>query len=248
MLNVAADMADMLWLSVNPSFVDFHKPLLHELAQDSDIAHWEYSQTQDEPCSLEKALVLLHDYLKNRDRKIHLIGHSTGGLLGLRYARRHPERVQSLTLLSVGVNPTVDWQAHYYVQRQLLPCSRSIVMAQMVRNLFGAQSCRRAKGLIKLLERDLATSPSPHSLLRREHLSPGRVQVPLLVCGGDSDLIVDTNQINHWRPWLKECDRIWHCPNGRHFFHAEHPQAVGLQIRDFWQSASVARPVKQSVA
>lgn len=248
MSNIAADMADVLWLNVSPGFADLHKPLLRELAQDSAIAHWDYTQTEDEPCSLETALVLLHDYLKSQSRPIHLIGHSTGGLLGLRYARRYPERVKSLTLLSVGVNPAVDWQAHYYVQRQLLNCSRSIVMAQMVRNLFGTQTCRRAKGLIKLLERDLATSPSPHNLLRREHMAPGRVQVPLLVCGGQNDLIVDTNQIEHWRPWLKNCDRIWLCANGRHFFHAEHPQDVGAQMRDFWQAVGMGMAARRSVA
>jgi|GEM_PF-2838428 len=72
------------------------------------------------PTSLDAALVLLHDYLKEGDRPLHLLGHSTGGLLGLLYAHRYPERVRSLTLLSVGVHPAIDWQAHYYIQRQML--------------------------------------------------------------------------------------------------------------------------------
>ena len=29
-------------------------------------------------------------------------------------------------LLSVGAYPVVDWQAHYYAQRQLLPYSRQM--------------------------------------------------------------------------------------------------------------------------
>jgi pimeloyl-ACP methyl ester carboxylesterase len=100
-----------LWLSANPHFQRFAKPLNSYLAERISIAEWQYYQSQDEPCSLEIALILLHDYLKYLNRPIHLIGHSTGGALGLLYARKYPERVKSLTILGVGVNPAIDWQA-----------------------------------------------------------------------------------------------------------------------------------------
>lgn len=226
----------VLWLNTNPFFQRFEKPLTNYLAKQISIAEWQYFQSQDEPCSLEVALVLLHDYLKSSSKPIHLIGHGTSGLIGLLYARKHPERVKSLTLLGVGVNPAVDWQIHYYALREILPCSRDIVLLQMVHNLFGCQSRERAKNIVKLLEKDLDSSPSPHSLYKRISIPPSGVSMPLLVCGSQDDVIVDRNILQGWQKYFKPSDRLWEIPEGRHFFHYFFPQQVGDEIIDFWQS------------
>ena len=227
---------EALWLNVSPSFQEFDRPLLQNLSKQVSIARWEYYQTQDEPTSVEAALVLLHDYLQQFDRPIHLLGHSTSGLLGLLYARQYPERVKSLTLLSVGVYPAVDWQAHYYIQLQLLPCSRETILRQMVYNLFGNQRVPIVQNLVKILDRDLLTSLSPHSLFQRICLEPAYVFTPLLVCGSEDDIIVDLPQFRGWEYWLKEGDCLWHCPTGRYFFHYFYPKLVTEKIVDFWSS------------
>lgn len=229
---------DALWLSANPSFRRFEQRLLVPLNRDREMAYWGYVQTPDEPSDLEAALTLLHDYLKASDRPRHLIGHSTGGLIGLLYARRYPQRVKSLTLLGVGAHPAVDWKAHYYTQLEQLPCSRTRVLAQMVHTLFGCQRQPCLAGLIELLESDLTASLSLHSPLRRFSLFPGAVPVPLLVCGGQLDSIVDLTQIQGWYPWFKPGDRMWLCPSGRHFFHATHPQMTATAITDFWHEVN----------
>jgi pimeloyl-ACP methyl ester carboxylesterase len=230
---------DAVWLSTSLALRKLDQQLLHYLSLHKAIARWDYAQTADEPISLEVALVLLHDYLKTCDRPLHLIGHSTSGLLGLLYARRYPERVQSLTLLSVGVNPSVDWQAHYYVQRQLLPCDRRSILSQMVYTLFGRQSRQMTAALVNVLEQDLQTSLSPHTLFKRINLPSGGVTVPLMVCAGDQDVIVDPNQLQGWQEWLKTGDRLWQCPNGCYFFHYYYPEVVGKQLLNFW---STVRP------
>ncbi|MDX2243497.1 MAG: alpha/beta hydrolase [Leptolyngbyaceae cyanobacterium bins.302] len=231
-----SQLSDALWLSVSPALQGFDRPLLKQLSRHVSIARWEYCQTQDEALSLEVALVLLHDYLKHHPGQVHLLGHGTSGLLALLYARRHPERVRSLTLLSVGVHPAVDWQAHYYAQLQLLPCSREILLKQTVYNLFGYQSSPVMRELQQVLERDLNSSLSPHTLYQRVSFFPGGVTVPLLVCGSATDEIVDHNLLHGWQPWLKPDDRLWCCPTGRYFFHFFQPQVVGQQIVDFWSS------------
>jgi pimeloyl-ACP methyl ester carboxylesterase len=233
-------LPEALWLSTSPSLQNLHQPLLRRLSQYIAVAQWEYYQSADEPASLEIALTLLHDYLKQYHRPVHLIGHSTGGLLGLLYARRYPQRVRSLTLLAVGAQPAIDWQAHYYVHRQLLACSRDIILAQMVRNLMGPQSFGATKQLIRALEQDLAMSLSPHSLFKRDSIASGGADVPMLVCGSQDDMVVDVNQLSQWQAWLKPCDRIWQCPKGRHFFHYFYPQSVTEAMLDFWQTATVA--------
>jgi pimeloyl-ACP methyl ester carboxylesterase len=239
-----SDRPDIVWINANPKFKRFEQPILRQISQQvsiaqparSAIAHWEYIQHQDEPSSLDIALMLLHDYLKLSYHPIHIIGHGTGGLLGLLYARKFPEKVKSLTLLGVGVHPAVDWQIHYYALREILPCSREIILAQMVQKLFGHQNKHNVKGLVEILEEDLNTSPSPHSLYKRISVTPGGVTMPLMVCGSNDDTIVDRNALNGWQNWFKKGDRLWECPQGYHFFHYFYPQKVARQIIKFWQS------------
>jgi pimeloyl-ACP methyl ester carboxylesterase len=239
-----SNCSDALWLNVSPALKGFDRPLFRYLTNYGSIAQWEYVQAEDEPMSFEIALTLLHDDLKHNDRPIHLLGHSTSGLLGLLYARRHPERVRSLTVLSVGVYPAVDWQAHYYAQLQFLPCPRSMLLTQTVYNLFGYQSRPIARELVQILEQDLNSSLSPHTLYRRVSLAPGTISPPLLVCGGQNDIVIDPNQLQGWRDWLKPSDRLWQCPSGHYFFHYSQPRQVGRQIFDFWKSCS-CRPLAE---
>jgi pimeloyl-ACP methyl ester carboxylesterase len=168
--------------------------------------------------------------LKHHNRPIHLMGHSTGGLLGLLYARQHPERVRSLTLLSVGVNPAIDWQAQYYAQRRLLPYDQKTILRQMLQGLMDCPPKDITKTLVKLLEEDLYQSLSPHSLVRSMSLLPILVKVPLLVCGSVDDVVIDPNQLRGWQQYF------WVCPGGRYFFHYFYPQLVSEQITQFWST------------
>lgn len=227
-------LSDVLWLSTSPSLQCFAQPLLRYLSYQMTISQWEYCLNQDEASSLDEAVLLLHDYLKSCKQPVHLIGHSTGGLLGLLYARRYPETVKSLTLLAVGVRPTVDWQAHYYVHRQIL--NRQKVLTSMAYDLIGYHNKCTIKSVVSRLEQDLDCSLSPHSLFQRMSLPPGGVSVPLMVCGSKDDIIVEPDDLQGWQPWLKEGDRLWSCPQGRHFFHYFHSQQVGRQILKFWKS------------
>jgi pimeloyl-ACP methyl ester carboxylesterase len=229
---------EILCLNASPHLQVFDRPLLQFLAKQQPVAQWEYQQTPDEPCSLDIALVLLQYYLKHRGHPIHLIGHGVSGLLALLYAQRHPERVRSLTLLSVGVYPAVDWQAHYYAQRQLLPCSCQVLLTRMVDMLFGYTSQSMVKGLVNVLKQDLDNSLSPHSLVKCMSLAPIQVTVPLLVCGSVDDAVVDAHQLCSWREYFSEeaISQLWVCPGGRYFFHYFYSQQVGEQILNFWRS------------
>jgi pimeloyl-ACP methyl ester carboxylesterase len=225
---------DSLWVNVSAGFQCLDRKLLGQLTRYSEVSHWAYSQTVDEPCSLDIAVTLLHDYVKRCDRPLHLMGHSTGGLVALLYARQFPHRVKSLVLLGVGVNPAVDWQAHYYAQLGFLHCKRSLVLAQMAYALFGKRPQPAVRRFVYMLEQDLVHSLSPHSLYKRVSIGPEEVPVPLMVCGGSEDTLVDPTQIEGWRPWLKPEDRLWLCPGGKYFFQASHYQMVAHQILNFW--------------
>jgi pimeloyl-ACP methyl ester carboxylesterase len=228
----------VLWLNTSPSLQRFDQPLLRYISKSITTSRWEYHQTQDEPCCFNAALTLLHDYLKDCDYPVHLAGHGTGGLLGLLYARKYPEYVSSLSLLSVGVHPAVDWQAHYYVHRQLLTCSRDAILTQMATHLFGQQKQFAMGKLRRLLKQDLDHALSPHTLFRRVSIPTGNVAVPLMVCGGEDDIVIDPNHLQGWRDHFKSGDRLWVCPDSGYFFHCFQPEAVGQQLLEFWDSVS----------
>ncbi len=237
--------SDALYLSVSPALKCFNRPLLRELSKLMTISQWEYSQSSDEPCSFDKALVLLHDYLKQCDHPVHLIGHGISGTLGILYSRCYPERVRSLSLLSVGAHPLIDWQAHYYAQRQLFKCSQTFVLTQVATTLFGSQCPFMLKRLVVVLEHDLNTSLSPHSLCQSLHIPAGGVPVPLMVGRGEDDVIIDPNALEQWQPWFKEQDFQWECPSGLHFFHYSHPVRVARQMYAFWNSLGL-EPASQT--
>jgi pimeloyl-ACP methyl ester carboxylesterase len=227
---------DVLWLSVSPSLHYFDRSLLAYLNHSVPVQVWEYQQTEDEGCSLDMAVELLHDFLTMRDRPIHLLGHSTSGLVGLMYARRYPHKVSSLGLLGVGVPSAINWQAHYYTHLAACPWSSKQVLSQMVAEMLGFQNQSINQKFIPYFEDDLACSPCPHSLFRAIDSSDEGVEVPLLICGSKTDLVVSPLVMRRWSKFLKKGDRFWECPDGRHFFHHFYPEKVGEEILNFWLS------------
>ena len=231
---------EALWVNTSASLQRFDQPLLKYLASHVGLAHWAYRQTPDEPSDLEVPVQLLHDYLREQDRPMHLVAHGTGGLVAFLFARQHPEYVRSVTLLSVGAQVSLDWIAHYYFHLKFLNCGRDQVFYQLITDLFGKQNPAGHQYLGRILRHALATSPSPHSMIQTATLAKGGLPVPLLACGGHDDVVVDPHEIEGWLGQMKGCDRIYHCPQGRHFFHSTHADLVGEQIIDFWHHLSDA--------
>ena len=231
---------EVLWLTVNPALKPLDRPLLNSLAERATIAQWEFGQEDDEPCCLETALALLHDYVHGlfeaTRQPLHLVGHGLGGVLAWLYAQRYPAHVRSLTLLSVGERPAITWHARYYALRRLLPCSRSVVLGHMVRLLFGPCSYDKPRQLAALLQQDLDRGLSLHSLARPQPVELIPTVPPLLVCCGGADFSASDRE--GWQPQLKPGDRWWACPGGHHFFHFEQPRAVAAAITAHWQRLS----------
>lgn len=244
---------DVLWLNASSGLKHFDQPLLQLLAPHLAVAQWEYKQSQDEASSLDQAVTLLHNYLNGLQHPVHLVGHGIYGVLGLIYARRYPEWVRSLTLLAVAAQPAATWHAHYYVQRQLIACSRQQLLACTARSLFGRQSPHAAKALVASLSHDLEEAPSPHSLFKLATLPKGGVTMPLLVCGSKNDPIVHSLTLQEWLAYFKANDILWQCPDGYHFFHYFQPQLVSEQLLRFWrcrgaqQSPTLHFPPQQTV-
>ena len=235
-----------VWINANPSFKHFDGRIVRYLSKQVPIAYWEYGQTPDEASSLNIAQTLLHDYLKSKSQPIDLIGHGTGGLLGLLYARQYPHRVKSLTLLGVGSAPSVDWQAYYYQMRRLLPCSQEIILGRIVQMMFGYQNRANVKNLVKILKQDLSTAPTSHSLYQLDRIESGGVSMPLMVCGSDNDGIIDRSALRGWKDYLKKDDILWINREGHHFCHYFFPKYTGRKIIKFWQNVDARSTVASS--
>ncbi|MGV0023436.1 alpha/beta fold hydrolase [Phormidesmis priestleyi] len=229
---------DVLWLSASPSLKRLNQPLLRHLSEQVTVLQWEYYQTLDEGSCLPNAVALLHEYLKVHNRPIHLAGHGISGVIGLLYARLYPERVKSLCLLSIAAQPAITWHSHYYTQLHLLPCSRQQILAQMALSLFGKRLPYPIKESLEALDRDLDLAPCPHSLFKLNELPKGGVAMPLLVCRSQTDSIIDPMGQSNWLPWMKLEDRLWECPEGRHFFHYFYPELVSSRLLEFWRSVN----------
>jgi pimeloyl-ACP methyl ester carboxylesterase len=235
---------NVVWLNASPSLRWVDQPLLRYLARCRPISRWEYTQSLDEASSLDTAVDLLHEYVMSQSvgtedtTKFDLCGHGISGVVGLLYARRFPQYVRSLALLSVAAQPAATWHTHYYVQRQLLPYSRDRLLAQTIGSLFGSTSTHLVGAFVKALERDLEESPNEHSLFRLTNLIKGGISAPLLIGGSYTDPVASPETLCEWQSYLKTSDAMWIYPKGRHFFHYFHPQAVGDRIQAFWQASA----------
>ncbi len=233
----------LLWVSAGPSLKYFDFPLLKILNKNYTVARWEYEQNSDEASSLAEAINLLVDYLKQSDRPIHLAGHGISGVVAMYAAERVPEFVKTLTLLGVGPQPELIWHARYYLQRLTTPCSQLRVLAQFAQELFGPSS-HSIKTLVNLLQNDLTSSPSPHSLFKIASLNSVMLQVPLLLFGGEFDFVVSPQTMQGWRTLMKSGDRIVSVPDGRHFFHYHFPDQVAIEMTQFLsQKTDLLTPV-----
>jgi pimeloyl-ACP methyl ester carboxylesterase len=225
----------ILWLNVSPSFRRFDQPILRRLSQDVPISYWEYFQEKDEASSIQNAVMRLHDYLESIDQPVHLVGHGMSGVIALTYARQFPARVRSLSLLAVAAQPGVTWQTHYYVQRQLLPCSQEQLLAQIAYALFGRTLPHTPIAMVQALMRDLERSPSPHSLYQINVLPEGGVNMPLMIGSSQTDFVLTPPLMERWTHFFKPGDTFWQCPEGHHFFHYSQTELVAGQLLKFWR-------------
>jgi pimeloyl-ACP methyl ester carboxylesterase len=228
-------MNKVVWVSASPSLKCFHRRLLNNLSKVVEIEFWEYYQTLDEGSSIDSGINLLHEYLSNLVQPVHLIGHGIGGVIALGYARKYPDRVSSLILLSVAVQPAIDWHSYYYARLRSLPSSRACILKSIALNLFPSTCASHIYGLADRLERDLVEAPSNHSLFRLDTLAEGGVDMPLMICGSQDDPVINSPVLSAWNSYLKLVDTMWCSSTGGHFFHHLHSDLTSYQIRQFWQ-------------
>ncbi|MCJ8278795.1 MAG: hypothetical protein MJK14_02325 [Rivularia sp. ALOHA_DT_140] len=66
--------------------------------------------------------------------------------------------------------------------------------------------------MIEKFNQDLENLPLMHSLLKIEKLPMAGVSMPLMVCGGQIDMILGYPDFHEWKKYLKSEDILWKCP------------------------------------
>jgi len=95
---------------------EYHVVLFDQLGcgrsdRPDDPALWTLRRAVDEVEAVRTGLGL---------RRVHLLGHSWGGLLALAYAAKHPAQLRSMVLSSPLVS-TAEWLADTFARRECLP-------------------------------------------------------------------------------------------------------------------------------
>lgn len=232
---------DIIWASGSTFLRCLHMPLLKELLRYTNVSVWEYIQYFDESACIDTAVELLHSHLKNQESTVNLIGHGIGGTIALIYARKYPQFIRSLTLLSVSTQPAKTWHVNYYEQRQINACSQKEALLKTLYNIFGDNFPCHGNSphhLIGKFHKELENIPLTHSLFKMEQLPTGGVTIPLMICGSEIDNILSYSEINDWEKWLKPEDNLWKYPQGGHFFHCFYPKILSMQILRFLQFKS----------
>ena len=185
----------------------------------------------------------------------HVVGHSTGGLLGMVLARDHPERVSTLTLVdSAGLGSGLHWTLRLaslpLFDRMLVRDTRFGMRLHLGTLFFDKRFAegellerlaeqRRLPGATRTIRRALRCAVSPAgqrpAIDQRPYLAA--IRSPVLIVWGEQDALIPAahaREAKRLRPEarLTLFPRCGHCPN------VEYPQEFARVVTEFIQEVS----------
>ena len=227
-------MSSILWLDLQPSLFCFNQKLACILSQSRHVRRWSFQHDPDEICSLSTIFGLLKETLEQLDQAPHVIAHGISGTVAALFSSQFPHFFQSLTLLSVDPISRNQWSSHYLEMRRKLPCSRVAILSHIIPLLFerefGDANLVLPGLFAKCLDSDYI-SGSIASSSSLENLS--MIDIPLSIINGSNDFVIDRYSSSRWKPYLKNGDRFYSLPGGRHFSQFTQPKLFGTMINSF---------------
>jgi 3-oxoadipate enol-lactonase len=168
-----------------------------------------------------------------------LCGVSFGGVLGLEFAARFPNRLRALAVQGAGARferGLLQQIAGVILSRYPLPTDNAFVN-QFFNLLFGAR--QKPSPLFEFVTRQCwqtDQSVMAHRFHLVEHLDLTRrlerIQVPTLVLAGDRDLLVSERSLQNLSSGIADssCVRLAGCG---HLAFVTHPERVAREVRQF---------------
>jgi len=127
--------------------------------------------------------------------KAHFIGHSLGGMIGPAYARRHPDRVRSLGLLSTAAGRSTDDSAKVKAvvaamrERGIAPVLETLKERWFTPEFAAARPDVVARRLQQVIDTDAKVFLSVFDIYAETEIAPwlSEIEAPSLVLTGEFD-------------------------------------------------------------
>jgi haloalkane dehalogenase len=220
------------------------------LSDKPDDSRYEYSLRQ-RIADLETLL----DHLELRDN-LTLVLHDWGGMIGMAYAHRHPERIKRLVILNTAAFPPPPGKR---LPWSLRPCRNAILGPLLVRglNAFSRGAVRYCvtkplppevrdgylapydswKNRIAVLRfvQDIPLAPGDRGfdLVNEVALGLHRfAALPILICWGEHDFVFDRHFLDEWRRRFPAAE-VHSFPDAGHYVLEDAGGEILPLIRDF---------------
>ena len=209
----------ILWIDLQPSLYCLFKRTAQNLDHHFEVKRWSFEHDLDESCDVDIVHSLLRQTIESSSTQVHLVGHGISGTIAHLYAQKNPERISSVSMLSVDTHSTNQWTNHYHSMRSQLPCSRFHILSHLSSLLVDRSSEQIRNIVTRLLARCLDNDFVYGSIIKSQKIENiNKANVPILVINGEKDFVVDKQSHDRWKNILKPGDCYQQISDGRHFF------------------------------
>lgn len=251
----------------NPSWSFMYRDLARELRNDFRVIVPDHigcglsDKPPDSlyPYTLERRVRDLEELLEKLGAisDLTLVAHDWGGVIGMTYAVRHPQRIARLTLFNTAAFLLPSWKSLHWTLRV---CRDSRLAAFLIRrfNLFSWAAswlgCRR-KPMAKEVRRaytgpydswrnriatlrfvqDIPLVPSDRSfpvLQETERKLPELHGLPMLICWGEKDFVFDRDFLAEWERRFPEAE-VHRFPEAGHYVLEDESERIAPLVRRF---------------
>jgi pimeloyl-ACP methyl ester carboxylesterase len=228
------------------------------LSEKPDDSRYEYSLRQ-RVTDLEALL----DHLGLGDN-LTLILHDWGGMIGMAFAHRHPQRIKRLVLLNTAAFPLpqgkrLPWSLwwcrmpllgpllvrglHAFCRGALCYCVCKPLSAE-VRDGYLApyDSWRNRRAVLRFVQ-DIPLAPRDRSFALMKEVADGLHQfasLPMLICWGQRDFVFDHHFLEEWRRRFPEAE-VHLFPDAGHYVLEDAGTEIASLVRDFLRRHPLTR-------
>jgi haloalkane dehalogenase len=172
------------------------------------------------------------------DPQVHLVVHDFGGLLGIRWACEHPQRIKSLVILST----LHSWDVRWFFTCCLV-YGGNLVMGQSFDQWALNASLKAAHGRFKELMQNWSRPWTRRRILRGfDHFAPdharknrlalAELRAPTLIVWGENDVVFPIFQAKRFSTTVPHAKLVT-IPGCGHWSPIDAPERVGQAIADF---------------
>lgn len=257
----------VLMLHGNPTWSFYYRNLVRELRRDHRVIAPDHvgcglsDRPSDEVYGYRLAdrvadVERLVDHLDLRE-PMTLIVHDWGGMIGMSYAVRHPERIARIVLLNTAAFPLpaskafpwsialakdTRWGAWLVANQNAFArvaarvCCTKHTMPPSVREGYVApyEGPGRSLATLKFVQ-DIPLRPGDPSYDLLRTTADGLAQLrdrPMLICWGGRDFVFDDHFLDEWRARFPEA-AVRYYPEAGHYVLEDEAEAITREVRAF---------------